>query len=54
MLIPHYKVLKLRNLCLFRATKSLNRGINVNSSLQSAITAELMFIPIYKVLKPRN
>ena len=31
MLIPRYKV--------------LNRGINVNSALQSVKTAELMFIP---------
>ena len=39
---------------IFRVTKSLNRGINVNSALQSAKAAELMFIPRYKVFKPRN
>ena len=44
MFIPRYKVFKPRNVCLFRATKSVNRGINVNSALQSVKTAELMFI----------
>ena len=29
--------------------KALNRGINVNSALQSVKTAELMFIPRHKV-----
>ena len=54
MLIPRYKVLKPRNSFLFRVTKSLIRGINVNSALQSVKTADLMFIPRCKVFKPRN
>ena len=52
MLIPRYKVLQSRNLCLFRVTKSLNRGINVYSALQKSLSrginvysAELILIP---------
>ena len=32
------------------ALQSLNRGINVNSTLQNITTAELMFILRYKIL----